>query len=93
MRPKNREVIKLAKISNAIFIDMAEKGFFDEWKTLRETLEKLAQKGYTIENTKKKGLVAQMLTFLCRKDILTREKMPESEWKKEMGKWRYKKVK
>jgi hypothetical protein len=83
----------MAKISSNILIDMANKGFFDEWKTLREILEKLAQKGYTIENVKKKGLVAQMLTFLCQKEILIREKMPESEWKKEMGKWKYKKVK
>jgi len=82
----------MAKISSNIFIEWQKKGYFDDWKTLREILEKLAQKGYTIENTKKKGLVAQMLTFLCQKEILIREKMPESEWKKEMGKWKYKKV-
>lgn len=71
------------KISKELLKKMVDKGFFDEFKSTEEIVERLDQKGFTISG-KKVGLLGQLLTFLCREDVLERKK-------EESGKWCYKK--
>ena len=82
----------MTKISRDIFRKLVESGFFDDWKTLKDILKKLSQRGYKIE-ADKRGLVAQLLTLLCQEDIIEREELPKEEWEKTFGQWKYKKVK
>jgi len=83
----------MAKLSEDIFLKMVERRYFDEWKTLKDVVKKLSQSGYTIKEGRKKGLVAQFLTYLCQKEILEREELSKNEWQTAGGKWKYRKVK
>jgi len=73
----------MAKISRDILREFVEEGFFDNSKSINDVVEKFDMRGFPI-NPKKRGLVAQLLAFLCREGLLEREKDPE-------GNWRYKK--
>ncbi len=73
----------MAKISKELLKKMVEGGFFDGFKSTEEIVEKLDQKGFTISG-RKIGLLGQLLTFLCREDILERKRS-------ENGGWSYKK--
>jgi hypothetical protein len=74
----------MAKISKEILSKFVQEGFFDNPKSVDEVCDKLDTRGFSIK-ADKKGLIAQLLTFLCQDGILEREKNSE-------GKWRYKKL-
>ena len=78
------------KITQEIVFQWVKDGFFDEWKTLEDVIQKFQMHGFTIKG-KKKGLVAQLLTYLCQENVLIRELLPANEQKKAGGKWKYKK--
>jgi predicted peroxiredoxin len=82
----------MAKISKDVLVKIIEEGFFDEWKTLKDVMKRLAQKGFKIK-ADKRGLAAQLLTLLCQDNILEREELPKEKWEEEMGQWKYIKVK
>ena len=82
----------MAKISKDTFMKIVDEKFFDEWKTLKDVMKRLSQKGFKIK-ADKRGLIAQLLALLCQSDILEREELPKEKWKEEMGQWKYKKVK
>jgi DNA-binding PadR family transcriptional regulator len=75
----------MAKISREIFRDFAEKGFFDNLRSVEEVIKKLDSRGFSIDKNKN-GLVAQLLTKLCQEGVLEREK-------DETGKYKYRKSK
>ena len=74
----------MSKISLKILKEFVEQGFFDSPKTNKQVIEKLDSRGFAVES-KKAGLVGQLLTFLCQEGLLEREK-------DEMENWRYKKI-
>ena len=92
LRDKKREVKKSRKnkITQKIIFQWVKGGFFNEWKTLDNVIQKFQMHGFTIKG-KKKGLVAQLLTYLCQENVLIRELLPTNEQKKAGGKWKYKK--
>jgi len=69
----------MAKISRDILREFIKEGFFDTPKSIHEVVEKLGARGFTIKS-KKKGLIAQLLAFLCQEGILEREKNSEGDW-------------
>jgi len=75
-----------------ILDELLEQGFFKEWRTLGDVINKLDNRGFTVTG-KKAGNVAQMLTRMCRdaKTGLEREKIPVQE-RKGSDMWRYNKV-
>ena len=66
----------MAKISRNLLREFIEEGFFDTPKSIHEVVEKLDTRGFTIKPNKK-GLIAQLLTFLCREGVLERTKNRE----------------
>jgi hypothetical protein len=82
----------MAPINKDTLHSMLKEGFFDTEKDVKQVVQRLSQKGFTITG-KKIGLVSQLLTFLCQDSStgLERFELPTSEWS-ERGKWVYKKV-
>ncbi len=73
----------MVKINKDMLKKLHKEGFFDEFKSIEEVVEKLDQKGFSISG-KKISLLSQLLTFLCQEEILERRK-------DERGRWEYKK--
>ena len=69
----------MVKLNKKMLKDLVEKGFFDNFKSIEEVVEKLDQKGFSISG-KKVGLLAQLLTFLCQEDTLERKKDDKRKW-------------
>lgn len=74
----------MVKISKDMLKKLVESNFFDSFKSIGEVVEKLDQKGFSISG-KKISLLSQLLTYLCREEILERRK-------NDNGKWEYKKA-
>jgi hypothetical protein len=74
----------MANINTELLKKLVDSGFFNDWKSIEETVNRLDQKGFSIKG-KQVSLVSQLLTFLCQDEILEREK-DENE------RWRYKKI-
>jgi predicted transcriptional regulator len=70
----------MAKLTEEKFKEFAEQGFFDEWKSIEKVVEFLSKKGFSIKGTKV-GMVSRMLTKLCQKDVLERDKDENKKWK------------
>lgn len=70
----------MVKISKELLKKLVEKGFFDNFKSIMDVVRRLDQKGFSI-SSKKRGLLAQLLTFLCQDGILEREKDEQNKWK------------
>jgi len=85
----------VVEIKKEIFLEFLEEGLFNPpGKTMREIIEKLDKRGFTVSG-RKIGRISQTMTVLCqdKNSKLERDLIPESEWEKEQGKYRYKKVK
>ena len=65
----------MTKISKDLLRGIVDEGFFDNQKYIKETVERLDQKG------KKISLLSQLLAFLCQEGLLEREKDENGEWK------------
>jgi ribosomal protein S8 len=72
----------MTKINMELLRKLSREGFFKEYRTIEEIVERLAEKGFTIKG-KKVSLLSQLLTFICREGIIERKK-------DENGKWKYK---
>ncbi len=75
-----------------ILNSMISEGFFSTPKDVNEVINRLSQRGFTI-NGPKVGLIGRMLTQICQ-DLSTgmeREEIPETERRGREG-WKYKKV-
>jgi hypothetical protein len=70
----------MTKLTEEKFKEFAEQGFFDEWVSIEHVIGLLSKKGFSIEG-KKVGMVSRMLTKLCQKDVLERDKDENKKWK------------
>ena len=69
----------MAKISKELLKEFIQDGFFDNLKSVANVVNKLDNRGFSIK-ANKRGLIAQLLTFLCQEGILEREKNQEDVW-------------
>ncbi|AJF62457.1 MAG: hypothetical protein QT11_C0001G0308 [archaeon GW2011_AR20] len=69
----------MATISKDLFKRLVDEGFFDAQKSIKEVVERLDQKGFSISG-KKISLASQLLTFLCQEHVLERKKNSGGEW-------------
>ena len=79
-------------IKSEEILQLVKEGFFDEWKTTTEIVKKLDTMGFTLKG-KQVARLGQLLNQLCRKGILERNRLPQSEWKITGGKFSYRKRK
>ena len=66
-------------ISKKLLKELAEVGFFDEKKHIKEIVSKIDSKGFTLKG-KQVSLLSQLLTLLCREGVLERHKDENGEW-------------
>jgi hypothetical protein len=78
----------MARLSKEIITKLVDEKFFGDWRTLEEVLIRLDQKGFTIKE-KKKGLLAQLLAYLCQDSVLERERIEDAP--KLAPRWKYRK--
>jgi hypothetical protein len=71
-------------------IQLIEEGFFNDWRSISQILDKVDSMGFTIKG-KQIGRLAQLLTQLCREGLLERKRILEVERKNIVGKFLYRK--
>jgi hypothetical protein len=81
-RPKIKDILE----------EWWKEGIFNEGQRLSDVVEKLCSRGFTIES-KKKGLVARLLTEMCQEGKLQRELLLKESKKIGKEKWLYKTLK
>ena len=73
-------ISRMANVNTELLTKLVDAGFFDDWKSIEEVVDRLDQKGFSVKG-KQVSLLSQLLTFLCQKDIIEREKDEKERWK------------
>jgi hypothetical protein len=82
----------MVRINQEALANMTNKGFFDDWRNMKEIIKELSRSGFSVTG-KKIGKLGQTLTQLCQKRILERDEIPKDKREEAGGVWVYRKRK